>query len=47
MIGAADGRLVRGERTGPASDPIALGAALAEELLGNGGQALLAASLVG
>jgi hydroxymethylbilane synthase len=47
MIGAADGRVVRGERSGPANDPAALGAALAEELLANGGQALLAESLGG
>jgi hydroxymethylbilane synthase len=47
MIGAADGRIVRGERSGPAGDPAALGTALGEELLANGGQALLAASLAG
>lgn len=45
LIGAADGRLVRGERSGPAGDPAALGAALADELLARGGQALLAESL--
>jgi hydroxymethylbilane synthase len=44
MIGASDGRMVRGERSGPASDPVALGVALADELLANGGQALLEAS---
>jgi hydroxymethylbilane synthase len=44
MIGTSDGRMVRGERSGPAADPIALGAALADELLANGGQALLEAS---
>jgi hydroxymethylbilane synthase len=41
MIGARDGRLVRGQRSGPASQPAALGAGLAEELLENGGRALL------
>ncbi|MEN9934281.1 MAG: hypothetical protein RLZZ387_860 [Chloroflexota bacterium] len=41
MIGARDGRQVRGELRGVASDPAALGAALAEELLGQGGSALL------
>jgi hypothetical protein len=35
---------VRGERSGPASDPAALGIALAAELLAQGGQALLDAS---
>jgi len=44
MIGASDGRMVRSERTGPAGHPVALGIALADELLANGGQALLAAS---
>ncbi len=44
MIGAGDGRLVRAERSGPAGDPVALGVALADELLANGGQALLEAS---
>ncbi|MCS6841632.1 MAG: hydroxymethylbilane synthase [Roseiflexus sp.] len=41
MIGARDGRMVRGMRSGPASDPAGLGSALAEELLNSGGQALL------
>jgi hydroxymethylbilane synthase len=42
MIGARDSRQVRGERSGPAADPAALGSALAEELLAEGGAALLA-----
>lgn len=37
MIGARDGRPLRGERSGPAADPAALGASLAEELLAVGG----------
>jgi hydroxymethylbilane synthase len=41
MIGALDGRLVRGARSGPASHPAALGTRLAEKLLENGGRALL------
>jgi hydroxymethylbilane synthase len=41
MIGARDGRLLRGARSGPASQPAALGAGLAEELLESGGRALL------
>ncbi len=41
LIGAADGRLVRGVRRGPTDAPAALGAALAEELLDAGGAALL------
>ncbi len=41
LIGARDGRLVRGELAGPAGDPAALGARLAEQLLGEGGRALL------
>ncbi len=41
MIGALDGRLVRGELSGPATAPTALGAALAAELLAQGGSALL------
>jgi hydroxymethylbilane synthase len=41
LIGARDGRAVRGELRGPASEPAALGRALAEELLGRGGAALL------
>jgi hypothetical protein len=43
MIGARDGRQVRGARVGPASDPAALGAALADKLLVGGGWALLGA----
>lgn len=42
MIGARDGRLVRGRRHGPAAEPARLGAALADELLDAGGRALLA-----
>lgn len=42
MIGARDGRMVRGVRRGPVLDPAGLGVALAEELLEAGGQALLA-----
>jgi hydroxymethylbilane synthase len=41
MIGARDGRLVRGELSGPASQPADLGARLAETLLAGGGRALL------
>ncbi len=41
LIGARDGRAVRGQRSGPAADPAALGAALADELLDSGGRALL------
>lgn len=41
MIGARDGRLVRGELSGPAGDPAALGAALAGRLLDEGGRELL------
>jgi hydroxymethylbilane synthase len=41
LIGARDGRLVRGELAGPASDPAAIGARLAEYLLNHGGHALL------
>jgi len=41
MIGARDGRLVRGELSGPASQPAELGARLAETLLAGGGRALL------
>ncbi len=43
MIGALDGRLVRGELSGPAAAPAALGAALAAALLAQGGAALLKA----
>lgn len=41
MIGARDGRMVRGMRLGPPSAPEALGTVLAEELLAAGGAALL------
>jgi hydroxymethylbilane synthase len=41
MIGALDGRLVRGELRGPATQPAALGADLADELLSRGGKALI------
>jgi hydroxymethylbilane synthase len=41
MIGARDGRLIRGERSGPATHAAALGAQLAEQLLTAGGRALL------
>src|SRR5262245_50095707 len=41
MIGARDGRLVRGELPGPAGQPSVLGTRLAEDLLENGGRALL------
>ncbi|MBA3468594.1 MAG: hydroxymethylbilane synthase [Herpetosiphonaceae bacterium] len=41
MIGALDGRQVRDELSGPATAPTALGAALAAELLAQGGAALL------
>lgn len=41
MIGDRSGRTVRGERSGAAEDAAALGAALAGELLSNGGQGML------
>ncbi len=41
MIGARDGRMVRGELAGAAADAESLGAALADELLGRGGRELL------
>jgi hydroxymethylbilane synthase len=41
MIGARDGRLVRGELTGAAAGPESVGAELAAMLLDNGGRALL------
>lgn len=41
LIGARDGRLVRGYRSALATNPTALGAALADELLENGGRTLL------
>jgi hydroxymethylbilane synthase len=41
MIGARDGRLVRATHTGPAAEPAALGTALAELLLAEGGAELL------
>ncbi|HVE86791.1 MAG TPA: hydroxymethylbilane synthase, partial [Myxococcales bacterium] len=44
LIGRPDGaRVVRGECRGPASHGPALGEALAEELLGQGGREILAA----
>lgn len=43
LIGAADGRTVRGERSGPAVDGARLGAALAADLLARGGAWLLSA----
>ncbi|HUF29368.1 MAG TPA: hydroxymethylbilane synthase [Gemmatimonadaceae bacterium] len=43
MIGAPDGRCVRGERTAPASGAAALGSALAAELLDRGGRELIPA----
>jgi hydroxymethylbilane synthase len=41
LIGAHDGRVVRGELAGPANDAAAIGTQLADELLARGGQALL------
>ena len=41
MIGGRDGRLLRGIRRGPASDPVALGTSLAETLIAEGGSELL------
>lgn len=41
LIGARDGRTVRGTRSGPASQPAELGASLANALLDEGGRALL------
>jgi hydroxymethylbilane synthase len=41
LIGARDGRVVRGDLAGPANDPAALGARLADDLLDRGGRALL------
>lgn len=41
MIGARDGRLVHGEQTGSAEEPEALGMALADSLLADGGAELL------
>jgi hydroxymethylbilane synthase len=41
MIGARDGRLVRGELSGPAEQPAALGARVAERVLDQGGRARL------
>lgn len=41
LIGAPDGRLVRGERSGPVADGPALAADLARDLLARGGAALL------
>jgi hydroxymethylbilane synthase len=44
LIGAPDGRIVRGERFGPAADGERLGAALAADLLARGGAAFLRAA---
>ncbi|MBF6612106.1 MAG: hydroxymethylbilane synthase [Chloroflexi bacterium] len=44
MLGAPDGRIVRGELTGPLAEAETLGAALAGELLTNGGQELIDAA---
>lgn len=41
LIGARDGRVVRGELAGSANDPAALGAQLADDLLDRGGRVLL------
>jgi hydroxymethylbilane synthase len=41
MIGDRAGHVVRGERSGPAEQAAALGAALADALLANGGRAML------
>jgi hydroxymethylbilane synthase len=41
LIGARDGRVVRGELAGPANHAAMLGAQLADELLDHGGRALL------
>ena len=41
LIGARDGRLVRGQLARPASEPAELGAQLADDLLERGGRALL------
>jgi hydroxymethylbilane synthase len=41
LIGAVDGRTVRGERSGPAGDCERIGTALAAELLARGGDSLL------
>ena len=44
LVGAVDGsRVVTGERTGPVDDAVALGTALAEDLLARGADVLLAA----
>jgi hydroxymethylbilane synthase len=43
MIGARDGRQVRDERDGPAADPATLGTSLADTLLAEGGDRLVAA----
>jgi hydroxymethylbilane synthase len=42
MIGAADGRMVAGDATGPRADAAAIGRRLAADLLARGGAALLA-----
>lgn len=43
MIGASDGRQVRATRSAPAGDAVSSGVALAEQLLADGGAALVAA----
>jgi len=44
LIASPDGtRVIRGERSGRASDGVALGTDLADELLGRGGAAILQA----
>lgn len=43
LVGSLDGKtIIRGERTGPASDPKAVGIDLAEELIGRGADTILA-----
>jgi hydroxymethylbilane synthase len=44
IIGAPDGRLVRGERAAHASGAAELGAALADELMSRGGRELFTAA---
>jgi hydroxymethylbilane synthase len=41
LIGARDGRMVRGQLAGSVDQPAALGARLADQLLDDGGRALL------
>jgi hydroxymethylbilane synthase len=43
LVGSLDGKtIIRGERTGPANDPKAVGVDLAEELIGRGADTILA-----